>query len=80
MKDFSTVNPDAMSPRMKAKFAKYIPRKPAKGEALPNRIDIMHSPVYVPEKIESVRVGGDDHKLFASLMTGSDSTYKRHHP
>ena len=55
-------------------------RKPLKGEALPNRIDIMHSPVYVPEKIESVRVGGDDHKLFASLMTGSDSTYKRHHP
>lgn len=55
------MNPDALSPRMKAKFAKYTPKVRHSCEALPNSYNLLKAPKYKPEPAQSVRAGADDH-------------------
>jgi hypothetical protein len=62
---------DAMSPRMKAKFATYSPRIRAVNEALPGGVNLFTQPVYQPERMEPVRSGADDHLRYASWGTGT---------
>ena len=57
---------DAMSPRMKAKFAKYTPKVRQNNEALPNTYNIIKAPKYRPGPVQSVRAGADDHLKFKS--------------
>ena len=57
---------DAMSPRMKAKFAKYTPKVRQNNEALPNTYNLLKAPKYKPESVQSVRAGADDHLKFKS--------------
>ena len=52
---------DAMSERMKAKFAKYTPKVRHSFEALPNSYNLLKAPKYKPPPIQSVRPGADDH-------------------
>jgi hypothetical protein len=69
---------DAMSPRMRAKFAKYIPRARATNEATPSTINLMAQPPYVPEKRHEARDGENDASLCPSLGFGLAATYRRH--
>jgi len=57
---------DAMSPRMKAKFAKYPPKVRQNNEALPNTYNMLKAPKYKPPPVQSVRAGADDHQKFKS--------------
>lgn len=54
------MNPHALSPRMKAKFAKYAPRVRAPNEALPNTLSIKDRPAYVPQANQPARHGAAD--------------------
>ena len=57
---------DTLSPRMKAKFAKYAPKARQNNEALPNTYNIIKAPKYKPEGVQSVRAWADDHLKFKS--------------
>lgn len=57
---------DAMSPRMKAKFSRYVPRIRHPHEALPPSISVFKLKPYTPEAVQSVRPGADDHKRLQS--------------
>ena len=54
------MNTQALSPRMKAKFAKYAPRVRAPNEALPNTLSIKDRPEYVPPVHQPARQGAAD--------------------
>jgi hypothetical protein len=51
---------DALSPRMKKKFAVYKPRPRAPNEALPQTMDLWKQPTYKPTGFDVVRPGADD--------------------
>lgn len=59
---------DALSPRMKAKFAKYTPKVRHNHEALPNTYDVLKAPAYKPRLVQAMRSGADDHLKYKSKL------------
>ncbi len=59
---------DALSPRLKAKFAKYKPKVRQQGEALPSDYNLLKAPKYKPEPTQSVRTGADDPLKYKSKL------------
>lgn len=57
---------DALSPRMKKKFASYSRRVRDPKEAQPPGISVWKLPPYQPEPAAPVRPGADDHKRVGS--------------
>lgn len=59
---------DALSPRLKAKFAAYVPRQRQPGEAMPYHINTFAGKKnqYKADKLQSVRPGADDHRRIQS--------------
>lgn len=57
---------DALSPRVKKKFASYSPRERGPQEALPPGISVWQLPRYKPEPAPAVRPGADDHQRIRS--------------
>ncbi len=62
---------DAMSDRLKRKFAKYVPRQKLPGEAPPAQYNVMDKRnKYVPPRDTVARAGANDHLKFKSLLAG----------
>ncbi len=58
---------DALSDRLKAKFAAYVARRKAKGEAASKSTNVWSLPVYQsPAADAPARPGADDHRKFKS--------------
>lgn len=52
---------EALTPRMKAKFATYVPRVKSENEALPPSTNVFKAPVYRPANTTPARAGASDH-------------------